>query len=205
MRPRLSPRGLLGLVLATLAGLLLGCGGGDEESASPAAVESADGSFTLELPDNWSVASADEVDEIFGNANPQIDEALGEGASAAIEGNDIYFRDGDAEARTNVNVVSETLPEGTSFEDAVQAGVGLIEGSLPDGQIDSGPDPTTLDGEDAFQIRYSATVGAGEAQFVLIQASHEGEAYSITLTTSTDDAAAAGAEFEGIIDSWRWS
>ncbi len=197
-------------VLLVLALLLLGgCGedSGSEESegsSSPTAV-TAD-SYELELPPGWTQADEELTEQLDTAADPAVDEVLGEGAGAELDATQIFFRgDLDAAFRTNVNVIAEPLPGSVPFEDAVTGGLDLIESQLPEGQIESGPDEIELDGEPAYEIRYSAAQADETLRFALVQALHEGTVYSITLTSSEEEFEEAEAEFQQILDSWHWS
>lgn len=192
------------LALAALVTFLLGCGDSDDgsnESGDP--VEGVDGSFTIELPEDWFTADDAVVDEVSREASPQIDDLLGPGASEQFEAQDIYFREGEGTA--NVNVITEPFPEGFSFEEAVETGATVIESRLPEAEIESGPDPATVDGEEAFEIRYAAAPTGEPLQFVLIQALDDGTVYSITLTADAETLEEAEADFAQIIESWRFN
>lgn len=209
------------LALACLLALA-GCGGSTDPTGTGAtstesttsteaaagageSIEGADGTFTLELPDNWSAAGEEQVQGAVDEAKSQVEDAAGAGSAAALEAQNIYVRDGGAGFNTTINVLTEPVPDGASFESAVKAGATLIEQSLPDAEIVAGPDETTLDGEQAFETRYTAAPQGKALEFALVQPLHDGTAYSITLTAEPEDFDDAEAEFRQILDSWSWS
>ena len=101
-------------------------------------------------------------------------------------------------------MIAAPLPDSVSFEQAVDDGARLME-ELPEGALQSGPDPRTLDGDDAFEIAYTASHSGVDLQFAAIQALHDGTVYSVTLTADAETFEEAQVEFDRIIDSWSWS
>ena len=199
------------LVLLASFSLVAFTGCGDDTTATDTTsaetsdgerVEGSDGSYSIELPGDWAAAEDGTAADVGDAAEGELDDLGVDSSSLSYQ--DVYYRDPDAAQGTNVNVITEPLPAGVDFETAVNAGLDLIETSLPGAQILSGPDPTTVAGDDAFAISYEAAPAGATLQFQLVQILHEDSVYSVTLTTAPGDEDAAGAEFEEIMDSWSW-
>lgn len=143
-------------------------------------VTSSDGSFSVELPTDWQAKPPDELLTLVstdGSANILVAPNTGVGAG-------------------------ETLQQ--SAEISAQQVTDLLNGVIDSGGIEA----TTVDGEPARRYTYNLPVGdqiprpvRGRQLFVR----HQGVEYVVTFTGTPEEFNLAVADYEAIIDSWRWA
>ena len=151
-------------------------------SAVPAGrtAKAADGTFTVALPDGWRADKPDRLLKLTAK----------DGTANIIVG-----RNSPAE-------VGATLQE--SAEISAKQITDLLNGAIDPGGIES----TTVDGEPARRYTYNLPVSEqiprparGRQLFVR----HDGIEYLITFTGAPEAFNLAVADYEEIIDSWKWS
>jgi hypothetical protein len=219
----------VGLTLLLL--LLAGCGGGGGGSTGAAPDPSASGGetegggadlqtievesagFELGVPASWKGLSGDDFSksdalEEFSRENPSLAPYL-----SALQGGDspmkLLAADPELESgfATNVNVLLQTVPDGTSAEEYAQLNRSGITSSLDlDGEIES--EPVHHPAGDAAVARYRANLtAAGEkktfsfVQYYFVQGTN---AYVVTYTTVPEAEERYSADFEQSAGSFRF-
>jgi hypothetical protein len=186
---------LVGAVLALAA-----CGDDDDEST--AAVVSGTG-YEYTLPSGWTDALASDP---AGAAATPVDSL----ATVDSEGTDLV---------TGVNVVTAPAPAGTTLEGFARGSARTVTdpATAPPGVTftdpPSRPTTTELGGEAAMEFdhngEYRRDGGAsGELRQRQVVVLHDGSAYVVTFASfATPDRSfeSDSADFQEIIDSWRWS
>jgi hypothetical protein len=171
-------RHAVGLVIA-LALLLAGCGddGGDKGSASGTG-------YSLKLAPGWKDATKNAKGSVI-----RFDLLIG--------------KDGGGAFNTNVNIIREEVPDGTTLEDLRR----LYRGQLSSvGAVHVTPTrKAAIDGDDAFTYEYDQKTPAGDAvhgrQVAVL---HDGHAHTITLTVLATKFDSANQDFSTMLRSWQW-
>lgn len=176
-------------LLAVLAALVLlaGCGGDDEEGgggevAAGTAVAEGKG-YKVELPDGWS----DDTD-------------VAEEAEFPIRFDRLLRKNPSDGFATNVNVIRERA-EGVELDDVAKQSEMQLRGF---GAREISPiREAEVDQEDAIERDYSLSQGGRDLRGRQLVVRRD-RLYTITLTALEDAFEGDLAEFEEILDSWRW-
>ena len=189
---------LVGLLLAL--GLLAGCG---DDDSGPDVTEVAN--FEVDLPDGWTSASDDELQQVGSAGLSATEEETGSDIDRSRVDVLAIFRS-DATSggfQPNANVFRESIGNASlrqylafSYEQLARAGAEITQkGSGPS----VGGEPSRLtEYETSFQGSDTLTVRT----LTLIR---DGDAYNITLTALPDQFDDAAAGFDQIVSSWQWS
>lgn len=166
------------LALLAVVLVLAGCGGGAN------AAKKGTG-FAVELPTGWSQRSGKALEE------------------SAIRFAGVFVDGRTAGFRTNVNVIRETAPAGTTlaavvttFQRQVRGGFGARIGQTANRKL--GGDRAT--GYDYTVSRPGRTLRGRQ-----VVAIHGGHVYTVTLTSAASAFAKANESFDRILGSWKWS
>lgn len=206
--------------------LLAGCGGADDESEptpTPTGTTTAEAGdlelyelssegFAIGLPASWTATSVEkirdsgtleEIQEENPNLAPYLDELRQPGSPMKLVALDPELRE---EFATNVNVIVEDLPEGTTAEQYEQANLANIEEGIEiEGEI--AEERVALDSGEALRAEYthSASLGGERRSFATVQFFVTGDerGYVITYTTVPSALADYEPEFDASARSFR--
>ena len=217
-------RSWLALLLAVV--VLAGCGGGDDESEpapAPTGTTTAEAGdlelyelssegFAIGVPASWTATSVEEIrdsgtleeiQEENPNLAPYLEELRQPSSPMKLVALDPEVRE---EFATNVNVIVEDLPEGTTAEQYEQANIANVEEGI-EVEGDIAEERVTLDSGEALRVEYthSASLGGERRSFATVQFFVTGDerGYVITYTTVPSALADYEPEFDASARSFR--
>ena len=170
------------LVLLSLI-LLSGCGGDDGSSGGKDTVSGS--GYSVELPTGWS-DSTDEAEDV--ETPVRFDRVLSKKS-----------QDGFA---TNVNVVRERAPEGITLDQVEEQFRRQIEGLGATNLTP--PEEIEVDGEGAVARNYTLKGSGKTVRGRQIFSVHDDRVFTVSFTSLPERFEAERAEFQEILDSWRW-
>jgi hypothetical protein len=187
------------------AALVAGCGD-DEDSAPEIGVSAAP--YEVTLPDGWREGTEEEKEQLGLQAGAAVEEAAGEELELPDVGlTSLWLRGEPALDTPSAVVIREPIPDGVEPERFVSVSLENAERAFADqlvGATRQAPD-STVAGEAAptydYRIRFGNRELAKRAVFII----RDGDAYTLTLTTTPPDFDGATAELDEILASWTWS
>lgn len=168
------------------------------------AVEAEDGSFSVVLPEGYTVEPVDQAAAAEAQLPPGSEMLLQatKGDPAAVEAG------GDFAAIMVGKVAQQDLR--TQMDQLQQGYAQLTDMQIEGMKIEAGePVETTVDGEPAMSLRATTSVaddGSGQAAEVVVDAlfvNHGDSSYIVTYTTPAEQA--APTQLEDFLQGWRWA
>jgi hypothetical protein len=180
-----------------IAATLLWAGCDDDDGGGT--VEGTGYSFTL--PAAWQdVSDSDELKDRLVQEDPTL---------AGVDYDSLATDDPEDDFAANINVLRGQSRPGDVIDDqyirkfarGAEAGISAA-GLTPSGTLH--PKETELGGERAIEFFYANEQQGKQLRYRVVFSLHDDAAYTLTFTALADRFDTDDAEFDQILDSWRW-
>jgi hypothetical protein len=194
---------------AALAALFAGagCGDDDDDGGNGSFVSSSDAPYTVTLPEGWTEPGAGQKELVAAQIGARVESAADQELDIPGVTLTSYWSEGDpSPERPSAIVIREPVPSGLSDDEFVQQSIRNAEQIFGDALTEpiTPVNGVELAGEAAQAFDYTAAIDATLAKRVVF-AIRNGEAYTLTLTSTPDAFDGAASDLDEILASWSWN